>query len=898
MLHFPLFKAQQNCTKARFPAKITPGERERRQQPQKTNTLGAKKPEETMSDSHDDDERFRRQYAKALAEALLAKEDEEAKRDDDARRAQIAYTELSYDDPILSGGDEDCRRLAMALVPTQLPKCGDAKKLGLSTRLVDGVLQSLSRAESKGTSNEGMAELAFAVFVEGPYRCIQQAENLTIASTFLGSFEPTICGEDAKRTKLSSEEKSRLVEEATAFIVKGVEKVSMEEEKEKNAQHQPHERNDDASSSSSSDFFDHNNNDTRNAQEDYESIEEVFAEESDPDDFEYESEYCPPSTVGDAAAEYDDFADSDFDAITLSKPNKINTTWDGARKAMYYLISNISYGKLLLASIPTRIWLDMGLSDTLADFSFMLLLHHANCFTRGDLTDKAETLLTNSTDKDESDENFDIAALWDRPLILLRDRAFDDAWDHDALIPYLQLLQAFLTHSENDIMSILSSPPSKQQSFDLPPITSVGLSGLATLCSSKEFTSAKASKMSGSTVWSICPREEIKKTIMESLHSLARALECVRPRPSLEGKSDNLWIRTAGCIFPIIEYLTNLRSRIDFQSVFEGKNFALTKTDAACVLESGLFRELLAMYAAAVKCSTFTADGDETSASSKAGYVTKVQLLRTIYSLSVSSPEVLGSYAVRVPAIAKEVQSSQFMEENLLDGILWTSLSSSVLESKSDIPAPRLKLRVNTKSKTAGVEDDVRSMSERSFFGFSKLCSSTLLALVSLKEYVATGVDDGGQNENVAKGDIDEHKRSLGDFINLANCLGTSSNALNVWINSMNGKQDFAQQAKEKITKLRSVLTSIPSYSSDKKTHSTGHKKIDDDEDTEQNLCEEDLLKQNDVRFMQKQKEFGVMVASVRLSVKMIGSALESHKGSGLSSLKGGVSHSISSKSD
>ena len=58
----------------------------------------------------------------------------------------------------------------------------------------------------------------------------------------------------------------------------------------------------------------------------------------------------------------------------------------------------------------------------------------------------------------------------------------------------------------------------------------------------------------------------------------------------------------------------------------------------------------------------FCADGDTTSAASIARDMMRAQLLRT-----------LGQYAVRVPDLAKEVQSTRFMEEHLIDAVLWTS---------------------------------------------------------------------------------------------------------------------------------------------------------------------------------------------------------------------------------
>ncbi|KAL7516169.1 hypothetical protein ACHAWX_001213 [Stephanocyclus meneghinianus] len=587
----------------------------------------------------------------------------------------------------------------------------------------------------------------------------------------------------------------------------------------------------------------------------------------------------------------------------LSKPSTTNETWDGARKAIFYLLSTLSYGKLLLSSLSSRAWLEMGASDTLADFSFMLLLHHTNCrLEEGGISKKDSLLVGSSYQSGDVPDNFvDISALWDRPLFLLRDRALDADRDHDALVPYLQLLKAFLTHSEDHTMSILSSPLAKQSSI-LPPITSVGLSCLASLCSSKEFTCASASKMQ-SSVLSVCPREEIKSAILSLLHSLASIVEFVRPRPLRNvqetNEAERLWIRTSFCIIPMIEYLTNLRASVDFQPVFDGvggKNYALTDVEAKEILDSGLFRELLAMHAAAGKYATPSVDCDTKSPSPKASDVARAKLLRTIYALSIASPEILGQYAVRVPDLANEVQSTRFMEEHLTDAILWTALSSFLLESKSDSPGPRLKLRVSTKPK-AGDSVDEKSMAERSCSSFMKLCTLAQLAMGVLKDNITMSMEGDLNNEAVEVDEIDRHRKSLGDVVSFSNCLANSNNAVKIWIRSLNNKEGIAQRAKEKIIELRSVLANIPSYSDDYKTSCTGHKKDDSDEEAEQENFQKDVVKQREASSVHKRKQYGTMVASVRSSVKIIASALESQKECGLS-MKGVVQCNISSKTD
>lgn len=65
-----------------------------------------------------------------------------------------------------------------------------------------------------------------------------------------------------------------------------------------------------------------------------------------------------------------------------------------------------------------------------------------------------------------------------------------------------------------------------------------------------------------------------------------------------------------------------------------------------------------------------------------------------------------------MPDLAKGVQSTHFMEEHLIDAVLWTSLCSFLLDLKSDAPGPQLKLHLSTKPK-AGDPVVKNSMAER-----------------------------------------------------------------------------------------------------------------------------------------------------------------------------------------
>ena len=863
----------------------------------------------------------------------------------DHTKIQSAYRELCHDDPIVTGGDRICCQLAECLTPSyrksSITKLGNKnddenKKLllALSSPLVEGIMQAVERAGSKSnnitassstkedaaksddisessqnqqqrqqqesmigsssiTTSEGYAQLAFTIFLEGPYRCIQQADDIDVSYQFLGSFKPLQKTNNDHATSLNAEEKSKLVEEATAKIVQGIEKLAMEEDREKAVASSDAKRNNirDDASSSSSEFFLHNNNNNSNMQisqyGDNDSMEEIFADESDPDDYEYESSFNPYNAASNDNVDdnniYDDYEGYYFNPTQLSEPTSKSPS--EARKSIYYLLSSFSYANMALSTISSRVWNDFAMSESLADLAFTLLLAHTNgCHDINSLLwqDKIATM-------DEDDVNDDITTLWDRPLFALRDRAMDNNRGHDALPVYLQLICAFLSHSEEDVMSILSSPSkeTKNTSDDIPPLTAVGLSSFATLCSSKEMTCSSSAKLCGTSVESICPRDEVKNAILNSIDTLGHIIERVRPKKSTFGGNNTLssedkpssesWVRTAVCIVPMIEYLVNVQARFDFQTVFEGggsRIATMSDSDAKALLDSGLFREILLLYTCT---QTETAD---------TANVVRLQLLRTVFAMAVQAPEVLGRFATRMPDLVKEVHAADFMKEHLVDGILWTALGSSLLESKVEAnPQPRLKLRTNTKLTLPPV--DTSTLAERCNLGFERLCKSTNTALIKLKDIVDSENED---DENEVK----KHKECLGDIVKFSNYLSNCPHGIKIWLDSLYNNEDAPRKANASIAELRSTLARLPSYTDKTEVSKPDHKK-DDDNDNIGAESDNDI-RQKTTSLRQRRKEFGKVVSLVRSSVKVIALALESRKGAGLS-LKT-VSYNASSKTD
>ena len=435
--------------------------------------------------------------------------------------------------------------MSKALTPKRKKKEEPSAKdrVALCSRLVDGVLQAVTRAAERTTASaatkssttvnehslaasneqqdaietmfglsnvttaEGYADLAFAICIEGPYRCLQRADDLSYTIRFLGTFEPPSFTDPSGI--LADDEKSRLAEEATTNIVEGLEKIGTGDDEHVD---QSKRRGDDESSSSS-EFFHRNESAAAPSYGENDSLAEVFASDSDDSDFDYGG-YDLPTPISPKCASQDE--DYGFEPTLLSKPNE-GRSWDDATRALHYLLSHASYTKLALSSLSSRKWNDAGLSESLADLVFLLLVKDAN---RDEKTEQCSLLSSRPGAAD-------ISLLWSRVLCVLQDRALDRNRGHDALPCYLQLLSGLILYTDQSIASILHT--SGDDPIELVATTKVGLSSLANICSCKEMTDAGSGKMAGTTAWSVCPRNEVRKALIEAIELIGQLVEIVNP---------------------------------------------------------------------------------------------------------------------------------------------------------------------------------------------------------------------------------------------------------------------------------------------------------------------------------------------------------------------------------
>ena len=415
------------------------------------------------------------------------------------------------------------------------------------------------------------------------------------------------------------------------------------------------------------------------------SLEEIFAEESDPDDFEYESHHDPAAELA-AAVQY---IEESFDPHHLSQRNA-QMNWDGARDRLASLLDELAYNRML--HLSKLRWESVGASATLVELTRALLdadiANDPGSSSSRPAVIKTETLLRRPTHLPPSASLSALTAQWSKPLAVLRDRALDATYSHDALQAYIDFVKGLLNAPTPRACSVTSNSKTN-------PTKVVGLASLSTLCGYDGVLRTKSGPA----------RQKVRDSIIDSIDGIIDIVECVRqstcaPSSTVTGnetpalhlpsayiadddkKDSNAarkgdaedennipadWVRVVVSLLPVLQFLANTQlsdyGRLDWSDA----SATLSQQEAQSLLNTGLFRELILLQAAA---ASEQKDG--------AVAATRNRLLRAIFVLSAQTVSVLGKYATRVPELASQIHSAAFLETNLVEATLWAALSSNL----------------------------------------------------------------------------------------------------------------------------------------------------------------------------------------------------------------------------
>ena len=378
---------------------------------------------------------FARNYSKAIADALLAKQQQlQQPTSSREQRLHDTYCALCYDEPHVDS-DDNCFLLAASLTAA---KSNKNEELALSERLVDGIRQGTAKYlsnvnnESKlattTTRNEdesavasatiandtlqlqtsatpaGFASCAVAAFLHVPLHCCLASSKAEVEG-WLGSYR-------GPRTELWVVDDDE-GEQQQQLLLKSLTLKNMEEAIEKSNQTTQPQDDNNISIPPHSD--------------------EVWALESDPSDFVYESE----------AIDWTAWDDPSFNPKKLSQP--VSGHWDELGNSVGNLIQELSFAKL--APLSQSQWKTLKVSDLLTQLTVTLLVQQPNC-----------PLM----------ENDRLRAFGIRPLHVLQDGILSGRKD---LIPdYLSLVQSLIAFDA-------SSNPN--ESTILAPASAVALTSLS-----------------------------------------------------------------------------------------------------------------------------------------------------------------------------------------------------------------------------------------------------------------------------------------------------------------------------------------------------------------------------------------------------------------------------------
>ena len=725
-----------------------------------------------MSDPPKEDKRFKDAFAKQLADALIQNEQFQkealtsSSKSFKKQEIEDAYLELCYDDPILKN-DSICRELSLQLlsyfphksnstsVPvggTFRPKRGISVGLGLSDRFVNGLLESTSNSRNQTTqkttspsqtrggeqdytktyngeqivsepaaSSRGYSELSFALFGMGPLYCclaLREVKGDTDVAKILKPVREFLGTYNGKDNDEQSHQDDHAVEVATN---KFLEAMTIDP-------NQGGQESKFYAADADADASNENNDGDSNDDED--SMKEIFAADSDPDDFDYGDERY---NVND-----DNTSKLSQDFIALGQGMSVKTlcqstllTKNEVVLRVKTLLSELTYRRITMG---TKNWKEWDVSNTLVQLTLNLL----QCLGDDDLDG--------------------LGMMYNSPLVALRDRAIDENYGHDALESYLDLIHQLLKSKSSDVGTFSSS--NRDEFKELSPVRAIGMSALASLCSSLEFSGITKKKL----------RTSIRVMIMKCLDEFIDCVEFVRPKKkellTVSPGSLPSWVRIAMALSQILDFVTGLKGGSNFGAIEESLSSPVSNIEAQSMLQSGFFRAIILLY-------THTEFSDESNIKRPQYAIDSARqhLLRQIFVVSGQS-QILAKYASRVPELTNILYSDRFQTNNTVDTILWYSLLSKLKSSAGGRVAIVMKGVVSMTSS---------DLNEKCMSSFNNLCNETTKCMV------AADTDDGLQQ--------------FQDFVRFTNCLCHMPYITECWISiiSSMGKKNLVTDSVSKI---------------------------------------------------------------------------------------------------
>jgi hypothetical protein len=727
-----------------------------------------------MSSSSDDDQ-FLRLHAKAIADALHQRDAAEhaaqsyTTKSDRERLIHETYVALCYDDPRVES-DLACQYLATALLDPNSP-------LALSGPLVEGIRKLCAKQETalaSGTegesltaskfsvSSKGSALLAWAIGARIPLLCCQASEVSQVL-TFLGSYRPppppNTLDDDGQTVALTSQQQQQLGKEADRVAA-----MLSQPPEEANATI---------------------NDNTPLKQQEEE--DEVWAAESDPSDFEFESGFTYEQQLADVDTTYAEWLIDRSDPLKLSKPPAATTTWKQVRHAVMELTSQLNYRQLAsLFSNQNQPILpgNRGLSSVLTQLTMTLLVPPSS-------TTAGQPSIFDSPDDEEDvlQPQRQLQAMAWYPLWVLRDAAAAGNNHAKCFSDYLTMLQT--------LIAVDAAQPQK----NVAPATYVGLASLSALC--QQFITDSASSGNGNNT--VERYRELRRSVWETCDDLTHVMEQEdKIHKAAKGKDESSctgqdhW--SVWTLLPLFEILTNQRLQSGATLVSKAESLAQRHHNqqqqwSAALLQSGLFRLWL------LRCQAVR-QGVKTESSAVLWQYMRRSLLYVI-AQSMPAKSALGKYAWRFPNFTSVIEIGEsFRREGNdkadsstdIDDILWNMLAMELAESVAST-APTIQWKTTAKNKPSIAA--IKPLPSRlecqkvCWEGFQELCKAVVRVLElacqeeNKKENLATNDAAATEKQGTQEEEKLQHQVLLRSFQRFVNSVAACSLLANIFVNNL-----------------------------------------------------------------------------------------------------------------
>lgn len=581
-----------------------------------------------------DNDDFIRQYAAEIAKALRQQQDNSSAAKTSVEESiPILYRSLCFDEPILDTDVSSNLSVVASGLSRQL--LSKSSKFALSNRLVNGVVylcqqqqqqqqersSQNNNAKTTTTTNLAVAKLAFCCLIQVPLECCQQLDHWKTVQQYLGSFKGSLV---LQTTSTTTQEKDEPIGSDDT------EKQQIEQlSHAMNAQAQLENKGGDS---------------TPGEQLDSSSLQEVWAAESDPSDYDYGE-----GVADDLPSSMETFQEDWLDPYKLSRAD-LSLTRSQGYTAIGSLLQQVKYTTLepIFANLSSS---SKDLQLYISQVTQLLLI-----LLQPNKENEIQNIFLVNDDGDKQKAAFENAIL--SPLWLLRDAALHATSSASS--------QQFYTSSYLDILQTLLA-------VDQAYIQDMTVAGQATTAT--DLCSASIVGLAALSSWCSMAKISVKHTIpaiLDSMNDLAHVVERASTPTSTSDYTENL----RHSLVPIMEVLTGITYDRYHPPPATSLSSSSPNAIAQTLLNSGLLRLLL----------TLALDVSNSNTKQKEGNQPHHRFHHMLWGLCAAYPKVVGKYVMRYPGISQlvrhysglsSIESSPPSSRDYVHSILWNAFGWS-----------------------------------------------------------------------------------------------------------------------------------------------------------------------------------------------------------------------------